>query len=86
MTDDERAEIREEAVRFSGCEPGTDDCDVAEVLLASVAVDPNIARIAKAIRMPRHRVAQFSRNFRAGGVWKCGKVIHSGWDDPVEGS
>lgn len=54
------------------------------VLLASLAVGPEIKRIAKFTGLRRDLVAWYSRNLRASGVWKRGK-IYADWFDEENG-
>lgn len=56
-----------------------------KVLLASAFHGPNVKRIANLLGVPRKLIYPMSRRLRESGVWRGGKVYHSGWDDDETG-
>lgn len=52
------------------------------ILMASWVVGPNIKRISDFTLYTREVVAEYSKNFREGGLWRGGKILHS---EPYDG-
>lgn len=74
--------IKREVERIDlGVKPEDDEYKIAVVLLSSLRVGPNIKRLAKYTKYPRSIIAEFSKNLRKSGIWRGGKICHSGWFD-----
>jgi hypothetical protein len=78
--------IIEEVKRMDPVLTETDEAfTAAVVLLSSIAVGPNIKRLAKFTQYPRKVIKPFSENLRRNGVWVGGRIYADDWGDEETG-
>lgn len=59
----------------------SEDFKIATVLIAATQVGPNADKIADKAKLPRRVVRKYAADARRAGVFKGGKIAHSGWFD-----
>lgn len=79
-------QIREDIRQMDdGLEEDSDGFKVAVIVLSSAIIGPNIKRLARFTGYGRDFCSEISRHCREGGLWRGGRVYHSGWDDEKTG-
>lgn len=53
----------------------------AKVLFAAALVGADIKRVAKSSGLSRRDVSRIVERLRKNGIWKNGRIYHSGWFD-----
>lgn len=77
-----REYVRQEVKRLGPTvKESSDDFLVATILLRALRVGPNADKIAKFLKVRRDTVRDWCRKATKGGIFKHGKIYHSGWGD-----
>lgn len=59
----------------------SEEFKIATVLVAAAQVGPNADKIAKRAKIPRSVARKYATDARNTGLFKGGKIAHSGWFD-----